>query len=205
MRTAGPATRSDAVRNKARVLKAASDLVAQCGIGEFTMERVATEAAVGKGTVFRHFGDRVGLLRALLERSEHCFRDSLSCGPPPVGPGAPALTRLHAFGCAAIETATVEIELRIAATGKADESFDSDSYVFRRDHLVGLLEELIPEVDSEVLAHLMLGYFEPARLHYLRLRRGVTLDALDATWHDFLGQLIPQPPADVAGGFPCRS
>ncbi|MFJ5212371.1 TetR/AcrR family transcriptional regulator [Streptomyces nigra] len=205
MKKARSAERSDAVRNRARVLKAASDLVAQYGVGELTMERVAVEAAVGKATVFRHFGDRVGLLRALLERSEQRFRDTLSFGPPPVGPGAPALIRLHAFGCAALETATVELELRIAATGKADESFSSDSYTFRRDHLLELLAELMPEVHGEVLTHLMLGYFDPARLHYLHLRRGVSLKTLDTTWHDILGRMVTRSSADALGALPCRS
>ncbi|BFO19011.1 hypothetical protein SHKM778_53990 [Streptomyces sp. KM77-8] len=84
-----PCLRADAARNRARLLEAAALLVAERGPDGVTMEEVAAAARVGKGTVFRRFGDRTGLLTALLDHSEKKFQAAFLSGPPPLGPGAP--------------------------------------------------------------------------------------------------------------------
>ncbi|MEU5248075.1 TetR/AcrR family transcriptional regulator [Streptomyces asoensis] len=67
-------------------------------------------AGVGKGTLFRRFGDRNGLLLALLDDVEGEFHDAYTCGPPPLGPGAPAQDRLTAFGRALVERVADETD-----------------------------------------------------------------------------------------------
>lgn len=47
-----------------RILRAMRDLLPREGVRGTTMERVAKEAGVGSATVYRHFGDREGLVRA---------------------------------------------------------------------------------------------------------------------------------------------
>ncbi len=63
----GPPERGDAARNRARVLEAASRLFDEQGVEAVTMDAVACAAGVGKGTLFRRFGDRAGLCLALLD------------------------------------------------------------------------------------------------------------------------------------------
>ncbi len=82
-----PCLRADAARNRARLLEAAARLVEQHGAAGVTMEAVAVAAQVGKGTVFRRFGDRTGLLTALLDHSEKKLQAAFLAGPPPLGPG----------------------------------------------------------------------------------------------------------------------
>jgi len=48
-----------------------------------TMDAVASAAGVGKGTVFRRFGDRAGLTVALLDDYMLEFQDAFLSGPPP--------------------------------------------------------------------------------------------------------------------------
>ncbi|MGZ4457453.1 MAG: TetR/AcrR family transcriptional regulator, partial [Nocardioides sp.] len=50
-----PAERADAARNREALLLAATRLVEHCGVDAVTMDAVAHEAGVGKGTVFRRF------------------------------------------------------------------------------------------------------------------------------------------------------
>src|ERR1700712_5268087 len=95
--------RADAAENRRKVLAAAETLFARCGPANVTMEAVAAEACVGKGTLFRRFGDRAGLARAVLSDQETRFQDELIRGAPPLGPGAPPLERLVAFGRAYLE------------------------------------------------------------------------------------------------------
>lgn len=111
-----PCLRADAARNRARLLEAAERLVAEHGAGALTMEAVAAAACVGKGTVFRRFGDRTGLLAALLDHSERKFQAALLSGPPPLGPGAPPVERLRAFGCALLRRSIDELDLLLAGS-----------------------------------------------------------------------------------------
>ena len=95
---AGLRERADAARNRIRILAAAAELVDARGIERVSMEDVARAACVGNGTLYRRFGDRAGLALALLDEHTRTFQDALLSGPPPLGPGAPAATRLLAFG-----------------------------------------------------------------------------------------------------------
>jgi len=90
--------RRDAARNRERLLEAAAELIGTCDVSEVTMEEVAARAGVGKGTVFRRFGSREGLMAALLDHEEREWQAAVISGPPPLGPGAPPMERLLAFG-----------------------------------------------------------------------------------------------------------
>ncbi|EIC62968.1 TetR/AcrR family transcriptional regulator [Mycobacteroides abscessus] len=85
---ASPPKRRDAVRNRAALLDAAADLIAQSGSSAaLTMDAVATRAGVGKGTVFRHFGSRAGLMLSLLDHSEEKLQEKSSPESHHWGPG----------------------------------------------------------------------------------------------------------------------
>jgi AcrR family transcriptional regulator len=60
--------RKDALRNRERVLDAATDLVRRDG-EKVPMAQIAERAGVGIGTVYRHFPSREDLLGALVHRS----------------------------------------------------------------------------------------------------------------------------------------
>ena len=53
--------RGDAARNRELLLAAARKLIAERGPDAVTMDDIAAEAGVGKGTLFRRFGNRAGL------------------------------------------------------------------------------------------------------------------------------------------------
>jgi len=52
------------------VLEAAERLFAEQGVKNVSLDAIAAAAGVGKGTVFRRFGDRAGLAVALLDERE---------------------------------------------------------------------------------------------------------------------------------------
>src|SRR5687768_9766061 len=97
LRTSPPRERADAARNRAAVLAAAADLFRRHGVEAVSMDAVAAAAGVGKGTLFRRFGDKAGLAVALLDERERELQEAILSGPPPLGPGAPAAERLLAF------------------------------------------------------------------------------------------------------------
>src|SRR6202167_2833347 len=92
-----PQERGDAARNRALLLKAARTLVAKRGADAVTMDDIAAAAGVGKGTLFRRFGSRAGLMMVLLDEDERANQQAFMFGPPPLGPDAPPLDRLPVF------------------------------------------------------------------------------------------------------------
>jgi AcrR family transcriptional regulator len=181
-----PCLRADAARNRARLLEAAARLVAEHGAAGLTMEAVAAAAQVGKGTVFRRFGDRTGLLMALLDHSEKKFQAAFLSGPPPLGPGAPPLERLKAFGCALLRRSADELELQLAAEPGADRRFTAAPRRFLRGHVTLLLRQAVPDADCELLAHTLMAYLDPALLHHLTRQCGMSVERLEAGWLDLV-------------------
>src|SRR4051812_44240595 len=58
--------RSDAERNRQRILAAAAEVFAERGLG-VSLDDIAAAAGVGVGTVYRRFPDKDALIEALLE------------------------------------------------------------------------------------------------------------------------------------------
>ncbi len=98
MTPAAPVERGDAARNRLLLLDAARRLIAEHGADAVSMDDIAAEAGVGKGTLFRRFGSRSGLMLVLLDEDEQVEQNAMMFGPPPLGPGAPPLERLLAYG-----------------------------------------------------------------------------------------------------------
>jgi AcrR family transcriptional regulator len=92
------AERADAARNRRHLLATARQMLAEQGPNTLTMDGLAERAGLGKGTVFRRFGTRAGIFAALLDDDEQAFQQEVLSGPPPLGPGAPPLERLIAYG-----------------------------------------------------------------------------------------------------------
>ena len=77
-----PRERCDALRNRRRILAAAGEIVAAHGAEGLSMNALAVAAGVGKGTIFRRFGDREGLLLALLDEDTIELQNAFLSGPP---------------------------------------------------------------------------------------------------------------------------
>jgi AcrR family transcriptional regulator len=77
--------RKDVIRNRARILSAADDLVAKRGL-DITLNELAHHAGVGVGTVYRHFPDRAAVVNAMLtqriEQAEQIIRAGLDLDDP---------------------------------------------------------------------------------------------------------------------------
>jgi AcrR family transcriptional regulator len=174
--------RADAARNRKRILVAAGELVASCGIEGVSMEDVARAACVGTGTLYRRFGDRAGLAIALLDEQTREFQDALISGPPPLGPGVGAAERLQAFGAGYIELLERHSGLMVAAAPSGRE-VDGPHSLFAT-HLAILLREAAPELDSRFTAEALLATLAPS--HHLRMRHGLgfTVEQLVAGWRE---------------------
>jgi AcrR family transcriptional regulator len=153
-----PARRADAARNHERVLCAAARLFAEQGVENVSMDAVAAAAGVGKGTLFRRFGDRANLAGAVLGDHEARLQDQIIRGPAPLGPGAPPIERLKAFGTAYLAFLDAYAMLKIAAeAGHPAARYGRGPFQFYRTHVVMLVREALPEADAEYLADVLLA------------------------------------------------
>ncbi|MFC5833214.1 TetR/AcrR family transcriptional regulator [Nonomuraea insulae] len=150
--------RADAARNREKVLAAAARLFAEKGVDAVSMDAVATEAGVGKGTLFRRFGDKSGLAVALLDDRERDLQQRILSGPPPLGPGAPAGERLTAFVTAYLDYLFAHLDLvRMSETASPGARYRIGAYWFWHRHTAILLAEARPGRDTDVLAHTLLA------------------------------------------------
>lgn len=182
--------RRDALRNRELLLCAARELLEEHGADKLTMDAVAARAGVGKGTVFRRFGSRAGLMMTLLSDAEARFQGRFIAGPPPLGPGAPPLERLMAFGKERIAWMLEYGELARAADVSAGNRFDAPAADLLRRHVGILLRDAGGTADPWLMASSLSATLEPERvLHALRVQR-VAPDRLAASWCELVSCVV---------------
>lgn len=186
-----PAERRDAARNRRALLEAAAELMGGCGVEALTMDAVATRAGVGKGTVFRRFGSREGLMAALLNHSEEQWQAGVISGPPPLGPGAPPMDRLLAFGASRLRLHLDQGALIEAAGRTWGENYAVLG--FASMHVRLLLRQLGVEGDLYYLATALIA---PLSLSVLRqqIEHGrMSEEQVLAGWADLVRRVVGTP------------
>jgi AcrR family transcriptional regulator len=189
--------RSDAARNRRRVLAAAERLFAERCIREVTMEDVAREAGVGKGTLYRRFGDRAGLAVAVLDERGRDLQEAILRGPPPLGPGAPPAERLRAFLEALVDELEAGLELiLVAETAAPGARYRGPVYDAWRLHVTVLLRAACPDREPGVLADALLAPVAADLYRHLRHERGVEVAEVKAALAVLVGAVCAQGGGD---------
>lgn len=68
-------TRSDAIQNRALLIETAHRLFEAFGVEAVSMSQIAREAGVGKGTLYRHFENKLELCQALLDAAQRDLQE----------------------------------------------------------------------------------------------------------------------------------
>ena len=177
----GRTQRVDALRNREAILEAAARLLRDRGANAITMDCLANEAGVGKGTLFRRFGDRAGLFHALLDEAERRLQEGFIRGPAPLGPGAPPAERLTAFGQALLELTAERGDLFLASLPpEHGVRYRSPVYGAYRAHVRALLEQAAVE-HADYLADALLAALDPELIMH-QLGQGLSLDECRRGW-----------------------
>lgn len=185
--------RADAARNRARILEAAERLFALRGPTNVSMDEVARAAGVGKGTLFRRFGDRAGLARAVLSTNEAAFQETIIRGAPPLGPGAPPGERLVAFGRAMLALVDANRELLVAAeTGGPRKRFRTGPYPSYRLFVSSLLREAAPRLDADYTADALLAPLGAELVTYMREEREMSLEQVAAGFEGLVRAILDE-------------
>ncbi|MDT0466000.1 TetR/AcrR family transcriptional regulator [Streptomyces gibsoniae] len=184
--------RSDAVRNRASLLAAAEELFARSARPEdVTMADVAAAAGVGKGSLFRAFGDRTGLIRALYAARLEPVERAVAEGPAPLGPSAPPAERvpavLDALLCFKLDHR--HLALALEATG-SDSPYRAEHY----DRWHGLLRSALERIpglpDGDFTAHALLAAVRADLVEHLVGTRGMGREELRSRLADFTARVL---------------
>jgi AcrR family transcriptional regulator len=183
-----PQERGDAARNRVLLLDAARRLIAERGADAVTMDNIATAAGVGKGTVFRRFGSRAGLMMVLLDEDEQAMQQAFMFGPPPLGPDAPPLDRLVAFGRERLRFVNTHRELLSAANRDPQSRFGAAAAV-QHTHVRMLLATAGTTGDLDTQTDALLALLEADYLDYQLVARDQSLQALGDAWESLARKL----------------
>lgn len=190
-----PAERTDAARNRRKILCAAADIVARRGVYELTMNEVAGAARVGVGTVYRRFGDLSGLVAAVTDERERRFQRAFITGPPPLGPGAPPLRRITAFLHAYVDQMLApngEL-LAVGESAAPRARYRVGAYEVHHRHLAGLIAEGDPDADAHYLADALLAALSAGLFLHHRRDHGMSTDRIKAGLDRLISGLLPRP------------
>ncbi|MBR7833294.1 TetR/AcrR family transcriptional regulator [Actinospica durhamensis] len=197
--------RADAARNRELLLANVREMLAAGGAGSVTMDALAERAQLGKGTVFRRFGTRAGIFRALLDADERSFQEQVLYGPPPLGPGASALDRMVAYGQARIAFLLDHHSVARAALDR-NQPAPAGEATITRVHLRMLLGQAglnLPDLDT--LAVQLTGALEGPLLLYVVLPEPETPPSpaagrpLAESWSVLVHRLLRAEPGTTPG------
>lgn len=190
--------RCDAARNRRLLLDAATELVATVGADAVTMDALAARAGVGKGTVFRRFGSRSGLMQALVDHTEKELQHGFLFGPPPLGPGADPIDRLVAFGRARLNLVEVQGEVMRAAENSPELRYSAPAHRVNYTHVLNLLRTAHVEGDLELLAYGLLTPLEATLVLHQFRDLGMTKQRLADGWEDLVRRATRQESSSTA-------
>lgn len=180
--------RGDAARNRALLLDAARRLVAERGADSVTMDDIAAAAGVGKGTLFRRFGSRAGLMMVLLDEDERANQEAFLFGPPPLGPDAPPMDRLVAFGRERVRFAHTHHALLSAANRDPELRYGPPATVLRT-HVRLLLSSAGTTGNLGAQTDALLALLDADYVEHRLNNGGHTVETLGDAWESLARKL----------------
>ncbi|NUT09519.1 MAG: TetR/AcrR family transcriptional regulator [Nonomuraea sp.] len=185
--------RADAARNRQKIIEVAAAMIAERGADELSLDEVAKAACVGVGTVYRRFGDRAGLIFALIDERERRFQSAFLGGPPPLGPGAPVPERIIAFLHALVDRIVDQQDLfLLLETGPGKTSY-SGPYKVHHVHLASLVARVRPRGPAAYLADALLAPVTARLIRFQREERGMSVEEIKAGLADLAGAVMGRP------------
>ncbi|MGP3757230.1 transcriptional regulator, TetR family [Streptomyces sp. LamerLS-316] len=189
--------RKDAARNRQAVLAAADALFARGESPEgVTLADIAAAAGVGKGTLFRAFGDRPGLLRALYEARLEPVREAVEAGPPPLGPATPPQQRVPALLdtllCFKLDNRSLMLALE---EGGSSSPYQAEHYERWHGLLAAMLGQIPGLTDSDFTAHALLAATRADLVEHLAGHEGLPRETMRAQLAHFTAGVLGSGPA----------
>jgi AcrR family transcriptional regulator len=183
------------VRNRTRVLEAAWRLMRTRRPEEMSMEDVAREAAIGKGTLYRHYPTRECLVAALLDDGAHRLAARLHDGVPPEADAPTKLRAIVTLMYDAYEEHSINIQWMLSTYQLPSLRLTSGGADSPLELLIGRLRAIVEQgqregsfrpLDADYAALAVLSLLSPAAFAKQQGRLGYTRAALQERAVDLL-------------------
>lgn len=187
--------RADAARNRQAILDAADELFATAEApASVSMDDIARVAGVGKGTLFRRFGDRSNLIRQVYAARISPVRAQIESGPPPLGPATPPLERIAAIIDAIARLKLDNVHLMSAleggTVGASSSHFNSPDYSDVHLLLSNLINQHQRTPNAQWTAHVLLGTVRADFLRHLAEVEGMTAKQIRSQLRSFVSSTV---------------
>ncbi len=168
-------SRSDALKNRALLLETAARLFAEQGVDGVTMSAIAEAAGVGKGTLYRHFVNKMELCRALLDEHDRALQNRVLLRLRLV---CDALDNLRWFLAEIVRDTIENKTLFLEAQASPIPSLTHPANWWVRQTIYGLLAQLVPSGDLDYTADALYVMTDVRTLHFLHRSRGYAIERI---------------------------
>jgi AcrR family transcriptional regulator len=157
--------RSDARRNRALLLETAARLFDAQGVDAVSMTAIADEAAVGKGTLYRHFPNKAAVCNALLDEDMRLLQTDVLAHMREDGE---PLHKLQWFLERVYQFVTRNEALLLVETDGRGLELDHPAHFWWRQTIAGLLGQLLPREDVRYETDVLYVMLDVRTLHFQR-------------------------------------
>ncbi len=179
-------TRSDAVKNRELLLQTAQRLFTKNGVDAVTMSEVAEAAGVGKGTLYRHFSNKVDLCQVLIDQDQRDLQNR-------------TLARLRHNGdpqddlewfLGEVIAFVVRNQSLVFAEASIGMMLDHPAHHWWRQTIRGLLLRINSQIDVEYTTDVLFIMLDPRTIHYQLTARAFTPERVNRALVGVLRQII---------------
>jgi AcrR family transcriptional regulator len=181
-------SRTDAVRNRRRLLETARTLLDEGALEDFTMSDIAKVAGVGKGTLYRHFPDKSALCYALLDEAMHAFQ-ALTLRQMSAGDYPGDTLRWFLRETAAYVDRNIVLLREAAAQGS--KMLLHPAHYWWRQTILGLLERLQFGGDAEYLADTLYIMTDVQTIRFQREMQHYSVERIQDGLVSLLDKFVP--------------
>lgn len=182
-------SRSDAVKNRALLLATAKRLFTEQSVADVTMSAVADAAGVGKGTLYRHFENKLELSMALLDEDQRDLQDRTLRRMREMGG---TLDTLKWFIGEVLLFTERNSELLCVSAGESGPigSLAHPAHWWWRVTVRGLVAQINPSCDADYIADAIFVLLDVHNVYFLRTERHYTLEQVMTNMQEMVGRIL---------------
>ena len=182
-------SRADAVKNRALLLATAKRLFAEQGVADVTMSAVADAAGVGKGTLYRHFENKLELSMAMLDEDQRDMQDRTLRR---MRDNDDPLDVLKWFIAEVLAFTERNSALLCATAGEGGTvgSLTHPAHWWWRQTVRGLVGRINTACDADYLADAIFVLLDVHNLYFLRQQRGHSLEQVVLNMQEMVERMV---------------
>jgi len=182
-------SRSDAVKNRALLLATAKRLFTEQSVAGVTMSAVADAAGVGKGTLYRHFENKLELSMALLDEDQRDLQDRTLRRMREMGG---TLDTLKWFIGEVLLFTERNSELLCVSAGENGPvgSLAHPAHWWWRTTIRGLVAQINPSCDADYIADAIFVLLDVHNIYFLRTERHYSLEQVMTNMQEMVGRIL---------------